>query len=87
MSDLETKETLEKTEFDMAEEQDLKEIKSENDVVETPVPIPFKPRVFNLVIDYSNKLISDMYDNLCKEGKNVIKTFDIRQEFDNFDLY
>lgn len=87
MSDLETKETLEKTEFNMAEEQDLKEIESENDVVETPVPIPFKPRVFNLVIDYSNKLISDMYDDLSEEEKNIVETFDIRQEFDNFDLY
>ena len=84
MSDLETKETLEKTESNVAEEQDLKEIESENDVVETPVPIPFKPRVFNLVIDYSNKLISDMYDDLSGEG---VEIFDIRQEFDNFDLY
>ena len=87
MSDLETKETLEKTEFNVAEEQDLNEIESENNVVETPVPIPFKPRVFNLIIDYSNKLISDMYDDLSKEGKNITETFDIRQEFDNFDLY
>ena len=83
MSDLETKETLEETEFNVAEEQALKEVGSENDVVETPVPIPFKPRVFNLVIDYSNKLISDMYNDLYKEGKHA----DIRQEFDNFDLY
>lgn len=84
MSDLETKETLEKTEFNVAEEQALNEIESENNlVVETPVPIPFKPRVFNLVIDYSNKLISDMYNDLYEEGKHA----DIRQEFDNFDLY
>lgn len=78
------KEVLEKTESDVTEEQPLTENELGNNI---EIPIPFRPRVFKSVIDYGNKLISDMYDNLYKEKEGTIEIFDIRQEFDNFDLY
>lgn len=78
------KEVLEKTESDVMEEQPLTENELGNNI---EIPIPFRPRVFKSVIDYGNKLISDMYDNFCKEKEGTIEIFDIRQEFDNFDLY
>lgn len=78
------KEVLEKTESDATEEQPLTENELGNNI---EIPIPFRPRVFKSVIDYSDKLICDMYDNLCEEEKRTIEVFDIRQEFDNFELY
>ena len=78
------KEVLEKTESDATEEQPLTENELGNNI---EIPIPFRPRVFKSVINYSDKLICDMYNNLCEEEKRTIEVFDIRQEFDNFDLY
>lgn len=80
------KEILEETELNVTKEQPLTENELGSNI---EIPIPFRPRVFESVIHYSNKLISNMYNNLYEEEEKAIaiERFDIRQEFDNFDLY